>query len=192
MNATRLPRRRWENADPPAVSKGPAFRTSPVQAFTILELLLALGVIGLIATLLIGGSARVLAEKPASVDDVFWNATREARKIALETGREVHLAYADDREYGKHFVVDDGVAPQRFPIVAAVDLSVTLLPPPKTGIAGIQVGLFAETQTLPFAKFYADGTCTAFRVQVRAGRNTRILDIDPWTCAPVLPADSGR
>ncbi|MEO7414564.1 MAG: hypothetical protein ABIZ81_14530 [Opitutaceae bacterium] len=188
----RLVRRRRESFSADGPENQESHPPARMEAFTLLEILLALGLIALMATILIGGSVRVLGEKPASVDDVFWKATREARKIALETGRDARLAFVDDREHGKRFVIDDSMAPQVFPLVTAVDLSVTLLPPAKSGSAGVFAVGLGDAPTLPFATFYADGTCTAFRVQVRLGPSTRMLTIDPWTCAPVLPAEGGR
>jgi prepilin-type N-terminal cleavage/methylation domain-containing protein len=58
----------------------------PAAGFTLLEILLALAVIGLLSAVLIGGSARLLATKPLTPDDVFWKAVAQARKDALERG----------------------------------------------------------------------------------------------------------
>src|SRR5687767_7457347 len=72
---------------------------SRAQGFTLLEILLALGLVALMASVLIGGTARVLANKPVSADEVFWKASAEARKLALHTGREARLGFADDSEH---------------------------------------------------------------------------------------------
>src|SRR5687768_3117015 len=69
--------------------------------FTVLELVLALALIALFASVLIGGSAQLFRDQPVSADEVFWKASSEARKAALSTGRDVKLAFADDREGGK-------------------------------------------------------------------------------------------
>jgi general secretion pathway protein H len=47
-------------------------------------------------------------------------------------------------------------------------------------------GTVVETEPLAAVTFYNDGTCTPFRVQLRANGAAHILSIDPWTCAPVL------
>lgn len=161
--------------------------------FTLLEILLALGLVALFATVLIGGSSRLLSDKPVSADEVFWKAVGEARKAALQTGREVKLAYADDRDHGKRFTVNDGTATKAFPILeASPDLAVSFLTGQKgSGNTVILAGQVVETQSLPSVTFYADGTCTAFRVQIRVLADAHILSIDPWTCAEVLtPPDS--
>ena len=163
-------------------------------AFTLLELLLALGLIALFATVLIGGSVRLLSEKPVSADEVFWKTCAEARKAALTSGHEVKLAFADDRDHGKRFTVTDGGATKDFPITAASpDLAVNFLSGQKgSGNAVILAGQVVETQSLPSVTFYADGTCTAFRVQIRVLADAHILNIDPWTCAEVLTAPEGK
>src|ERR1700744_5005440 len=65
----------------------------PAAGFTLLEILLALAVIGMISAVLIGGSARLLASKPMTPDDVFWKAVAQARKDALERGHQTQLAF---------------------------------------------------------------------------------------------------
>jgi general secretion pathway protein H len=158
------------------------------RGFTILELLLALAIVALIGTVLIGGSAQLLSDKPTSADDIFWKAVQQARKTALKTGNEVRLTFVDDRDKGKSFVVNDGTNPQEFPLPPATtsDLAVTFLVAQKGGSAVLVGGTLVETQTIPFVAFYADGTCTAFRAQFQRANGVHSLAIDPWTCAQVL------
>jgi len=150
--------------------------------------MLALAIIALIGTVLIGGSAQLLADKPITADDVFWKAVQQARKDALKSGNEVRLTFVDDRDKGKSFVVNDGVNPREFPLNPATtsDLSVTFLVAQKGGNAVLVGGMMVETQTIPFVAFYADGTCTAFRAQFQRSNGVHTIAIDPWTCAPVL------
>ena len=163
------------------------------SAFTLLELMLALGLLALLGTVLIGGASRTLSDKPVTADDVFRKATSAARKLALETGREVRLGFSDDREKGRRFTIDDGTGPQDFPVLAGGELAVNFLSGQKVaGSAVILAGQLIETQALPSVTFYPDGTCTAFRVQIRSGVSAHVLSIDPWTCAPVLPSENGK
>lgn len=156
--------------------------------FTILELLLALAIIALLGTVLIGGSAQLLSDKPISADEVFWKAVQQARKNALKTGAENQLTFVDDKDKGKAFFVSDGTATKGFPLPAAttVDLTVSFLTTQKGASAILVAGQLVETQTIPAVIFYGDGTCTAFRAQFQRGGNTHLVSIDPWTCAQVL------
>jgi len=179
--------------------------TFQARGFTLLEILLSIAIIALVASVLIGGSARLLTEQPVTPDDVFWTAVREARKAALKSEREVRLKFDKEK---KHFVLLDGHAPSvlaadgvtkeekplktlAVPPLSADGLAVEFLGASAKGGNAILVGgVLLEAQTIPFVTFYSDGTCTAFRVQISRGGGSHTLSIDPWTCAPVLtPVD---
>lgn len=181
-------------------------RSARNRGFTLLEVLLALALIALVATVLVGASARLMTEQPASAGDVFWLAVREARKAALKSEHEIRLRFDKDK---KQFVLVDGLAPtvlaadgftrveaarKTFPVpaAAAADLAVDLLvpAPPGGGQAILIGGVLVETTTISFVTFYPDGTCQPFRVQMRRNGAASVLSVDPWTCAPVLtPTD---
>lgn len=158
------------------------------RGFTVLELLLALAIIALLGTVLIGGSAQLLSDKPVSADEVFWKAVQEARKDALKSGNEVRLAFVDDRDKGKAFLVTNSGSSKSFPLPATTgaDLIVSFLTTQKGASAILVAGQLVETQTIGAVIFYGDGTCTAFRAQFQRGGSTHLLSIDPWTCAQVL------
>lgn len=176
------------------------------RGFTLLEVLLALGLIALVATALVGASSRLMTDQPAAASDVFWLAVREARKAALKSEHEIRLRFDKDK---KQFVLVDGLAPtvlaadgftrveavrKAFPVpaAAAADLTVDLLvPAPAGGGQTILLGgVLVETQTMPFVTFYPDGTCQSFRLQLMRKGAANVLSVDPWTCAPVLtPTD---
>ncbi|MEO6244501.1 MAG: prepilin-type N-terminal cleavage/methylation domain-containing protein [Opitutaceae bacterium] len=176
------------------------------RGFTLLEVLLSIAIIGLVATVLVSGSARLLSEQPVTPTEIFWRSVQEARKAALKSGHEVRLKFEKEK---RRFVLFDGLAPstlaadgftreevplKTFPISAAAaagDLAVEFLGAGTKGGSVILVGgVMLETQTVPFVTFYADGTCTAFRAQFSRTGGANLLSIDPWTCAPVLtPVD---
>jgi len=161
------------------------------EGFTLLEILLALGLIGLLSAVLITGGIRVLTEKPQSVEDVFWQAVRRARDVALERQMDVQLKFdpktreftAQGTGYAESFTV---AAP------ANVDLAVEFIAPGDSRGALLIGGILTETQTMAGATFYSDGTCSPFRLQIRRGGVPRVLSIDPWTCAPMLRASDER
>ena len=174
------------------------------RAFTLLEILLALAIIALIGTVLIGGGANLLSEKPSTPDEVFEKAVQEARKLALKSEKDVRLAFRKDGD-GKRFVLIDSAAPPasadgfvsavpdpnagvlaEYPIPNPGDLDVSFLIAQKGGNAILLGGIAVETSTQPYVTFYTDGTCTAFRAQFMKNGAIHTTGIDPWTCAMVL------
>ncbi|HEY0969019.1 MAG TPA: prepilin-type N-terminal cleavage/methylation domain-containing protein [Opitutaceae bacterium] len=156
----------------------------PQRGFTLLEILLVLGLIGLLAGVLISGSARLLADRPVTVEAVFWEAAAATRRDALQHNHDVTLRYdAKARAFVGTFYAGEA----RFPVPEG-EVKVDFLPAANPTGAGLVLigGLLVDTRTLPSVTFYGDGTCQPFRVQVATGGPVRTLAIDPWTCAPVL------
>jgi len=73
--------------------------------FTLLEILLALALIGLLSASLITAGTHLIDSRPRTPEEVFWEATRTARRTALKTQTEVGLSF-DEKE--KRFVVTQG------------------------------------------------------------------------------------
>jgi len=165
--------------------------TGDSGGFTLLEVLLALALIALLATLFIGGSSALLADKPLSPDDQFWKVCADARKTALEGERDVTLSY-DDKAVA--YVLNNGVAPRTIPGTGGGNLTVEFLPAQQDANSGSTLvgGTVVETGTMRAVNFYADGTCTPFRAQIRLNGAAHSLAIDPWTCAPVLPTSDAK
>ncbi len=182
---------RPETAPCSLVSGHPSLRASR-GGFTLLEVLLALAIIALLASVLIGGSASLLNTRAVTPSDVFWKTVQECRKAALKDARDFRLSF-DPKE--KKFLLSDAAgldpATKEFPIpTPGDDLTLTFLTTQKGASMILLGGVAIETQTLPFVTFYADGTCTPFRLQIQKGENVTTLALDPWTCAAVLtPAD---
>jgi len=150
----------------------------------LLEILLVLALIGLLAGVLIGGSARLLADRPATVEEVFWRVVDASRRDALLHRGEVRLRY--DAE-ARAFVVGMAGGERRFPVPETGDLKIDFLSAGGQGSGPLLIGgLLMETATVPFVTFYDDGTCSPFRVQIATGGPARVLEVDPWTCAPAL------
>lgn len=173
---------------------GPAKETpSSRAAFTLLEVLLTLALIGLLTSVLVVGAMSLTEPKPITVEDVFWKAVGESRKTALLSGHEVRLRFVTK---GKTYalVATGPRGEQRFPIEKQEDVKVDFLSLQKSGSAILINSQLVETQTIPYVTFFGDGTCSPFRLQIRtAGGPARSLSIDPWTCAPVLSAaDTNR
>lgn len=153
-------------------------------AFTLLEILLAVALLGLLSAALVGGASYLLDSRPRTPTEIFWTAVRETRREALTGEREVRLSF-DEKE--KQFVADDGRAPKTYPVAGPRSLTISFLPavasPSSARLIG---GSLFESEAIPAVTFYPDGTCSPFRLQIRSTGEPTVLEIDPWTCAPAL------
>jgi len=148
-----------------------------------LEIVLVLALIGLLAGVLIGGSVRMLATRPVTVEGVFWETVSEVRKEALQQQREVRLRYD---EKSRSLIAASSAGERAFPLPPG-EVQIDFLGPVSRSAGLVLIGgLLVETKTLPHVTFFDDGTCSPFRLQIRTGGPARILSIDPWTCAEVL------
>jgi prepilin-type N-terminal cleavage/methylation domain-containing protein len=165
---------------PASISSG-----GPRAAFTLLEVLITIALIALLTGVLVVGTSRLLGDRPKTADELFWLAVSAARKDALQNNRDVRLTLdAKTRQ----LVVASSDTITRYPFVAKeINELDFLVPKSANASSSILVGgQLTETQTLPSVMFYGDGTCSPFRVQLKSRNGTRILEIDPWTCAQVL------
>jgi general secretion pathway protein H len=190
-------------------------------AFTLLEILLVIALIGMITGVFIVGAVSIADTKPPSAGDVFWQAVNGCRKQALMSGREVTLRFAKGENAEPSALVatwEGGGARYPFgmaknagdtaaaaagagsnaanntaPAPGVPTVACDFLTTQKGNSAILVGGALMETTTLASVTFYGDGTCTPFRAQLRAGvSEPQVLDIDPWTCAQVLVKEAGR
>ena len=159
------------------------------RAFTLLEIVLAIAVIALISTTIIGASAKLLSAKSVAPDDVFWQACAAARRAALQSDQETRLSF-DQKAMA--FKVSAGASAKSFPIAGGVanDVGVDFLTGQAGASASLIGGTLVETQANPYVTFFPDGTCVAFRVQIRFKTGAHTLAVDPWTCARMLTQDA--
>jgi prepilin-type N-terminal cleavage/methylation domain-containing protein len=158
--------------------------TGEPRGFTLVEILLALALVGLLSWIFVGGSTALLASEDSSPDDQFWKACGLARKAALTSQHDVLLSF-DPKAKG--FVLDDAGSKTTIPVKGDKDLVIDLHPAPsETSSLTLIGGTVVDTSQLAAAVFYSDGTCTNFRVQIRNTLGAHMLAVDPWTCAPML------
>ncbi|MEO7598290.1 MAG: prepilin-type N-terminal cleavage/methylation domain-containing protein [Opitutus sp.] len=153
------------------------------RAFTLVEILLAVALLGLLSAAMISVAAQVSDRRPKSPQEIFWETVRTARRTALISEVQIRLSY-DPKE--KSFVLEGPERVQKFTVPETRDLTIDLIHAQSTGGSILIGGQLVDTQVLPSVSFYPDGTCTPFRVQFRTTGPARILAIDPWTCAPIL------
>ncbi len=154
-------------------------------AFTLMEILVGLAILGLLAGLFVANVGTLAGNRKVTVEDVFWKAVTEARKYALLQGTDVRVSF-DAKE--KAFKASTSGGARVFPVPIEDELEIEFLGVSKGGRTTVLIGgTLVETQPLPYVTFYADGTCSDFRAQLRQNQGEpRYVRIDPWTCAPML------
>ena len=158
-------------------------RAAP-RAFTLLEILIVLALIGLLSGVLITGAGRLLKKGPATPEQIFWQVVAKSRRHALLETKDVRVRF-DEKARALVARDVDGVEVVRDFLPENVKLE--FLTASANGQAMLIAGERVDTTTLPRVIFYADGTCTAFRAQLRGATGVlRTLTIDPWTCAPSI------
>lgn len=161
------------------------------SGFTLLEVLITIALIALLTGVLVVGTNRLLGDRPKTADELFWIAVGEARKDALLNNRDVRLGF-DAKTY--EFVASAAGAETRHAFVPKTIAEFDFLAPKAAGTSSaiLMGGQLVETQTMPAVVFYGDGTCSPFRAQIKTRNGARVLEIDPWTCAPMLTAQPAR
>ena len=157
----------------------------------MLEVLITIALIALLTGVLVVGTNRLLSDRPKTADELFWAAAGKVRQDALLNNREVRLSL--DAKTQEFVTYSEGVE-TRYSFVAKATAELEFLAAKTVGASSsiLVGGNVVETQTIPFVMFYRDGTCSPFRVQLKSRNGVRVLEIDPWTCAPMLTAQSTR
>jgi prepilin-type N-terminal cleavage/methylation domain-containing protein len=162
------------------------------HGFTLLEVLITIALIALLTSVLVVGTNRLLRARPLSADELFWAAAAATRKDALLNNRDVRLTL--DSKAGTFVALSADGVETRHPFVAKETAELDFIAPKASGFSSsiLLGGQLTETATIPFVMFYGDGTCSPFRVQLKTPFGARVLEIDPWTCAPMLAAQAPR
>jgi Tfp pilus assembly protein FimT len=150
----------------------------PAAAFTLIEILLVLVVMGLLTALLVPSVNSLLrATESTSPEHIIGGAMLAARTEALETNRDVRMRFRPESrrlEWG-----DRGASSKSLSDGQKVDfLSLHV------GDAVLVGGELIETKVLTEVHFYRDGTTESFRLRWSAkDAPAKILVVDPWTGA---------
>lgn len=150
------------------------------SGFTLIEIIVVLALIGMTGALVIGGSDTLIKSVSRdNAENLGLGAIASARQSAVLTGRIVEL-----RNDEKARALDWGAG--RATLVGEND-ELRLLPPKL--VSSAIVGGRVREEPLARVRFYPDGTCDPFRLEIISGGNkaSRLVVIDPWTCTALAP-----
>jgi general secretion pathway protein H len=164
------------------------------RAFTLIEMLLVIALIGIFSTIFVVNFATLLSESESqAVESAFWSAAREARLRALLERQPQWLRFEKDEAV---FVVEEagGGKPLKFDIDRkswdpGTELEVVLekkVPPNKFTL---RQGELVDVREIAAAQFFPDGTCLPFQLSMTINGAESDIVIDPWTGARLLEDD---
>ena len=183
-------------------SSRPSRRAQRRGAFTLLEILLVLALIGLLTGVLVTGVGRMLNPPPDSPAQAFWRAANAARRHALQKQTEVRLSFDPDSTSLLAVALDGTDLPAvKAPDGTGIEFIAGLVAPTAAtnGTNRLVANLFGSVlaggdSEVPYVTFYPDGTSSLFRVQVQIGGATggasATIQVDPWTCTPMLASSN--
>ncbi len=147
------------------------------RGFSLIEIVVVLALLGLISALLIGSGGTLLqASSRENAENTALTAIAAARHQAVLAGQIVELKI-DERARALDWTVGQAPLPE--------GEELHLLPPVRAG--AMLIGGQLKEDTIPRVRFYADGTCDPFRLEISRDGNRRVIAIDPWTCAVLAP-----
>lgn len=160
--------------------------------FTILEILLVLLLLIGISSIFVANIDLLFREQDeVTVENAFWETSREARLHALYTRRAVVVHYDEDES--AFVLMSGGEVVRSFPAAGQTrdgdPISVEFVQERPRNELILVRGQVVDTRPVEQVVFYPDGTCTQFWVELAVGSERRQIRIDPWTGAEMLAAD---
>jgi prepilin-type N-terminal cleavage/methylation domain-containing protein len=158
------------------------------RGFTLLEVLLVLGLISMLAAVLIGGSASLLKGTARDdPEDAMLALLQTVRREAVEKNQALTLKSVDNALEDIATYTWGENRSETLP--TNENVKVKLVAPEVA--AAILIGGQAEEKALSKVRFFPDGTCDRVRLEVSRSGERRIIPIDPLTCAP-LPSENAK
>lgn len=151
--------------------------------------MLVLFLIALIGTLfVVNVDSALRAQDESTVENAFWEASREARLQALLNRRPVVLFY--DEEESAFQLVSGGARIASFPGSGVTrdgdPIRVEFVQERPSNQLVLIRGELVDTRPIERVAFYPDGSSTSFSVEFFYGNQRRQIRIDPWTGAHML------
>lgn len=190
---------RWRQAGPGRVP-GPERRNAADgcrarrRGFTLFEALLVIALMAVATTMFLVSVESLGRSSPADeLEGAFWRATAQARELALSSRRTVELRWDEE---GRVFVLAGGGKEARVGIESEADaesFGATFSEEVAANDFILVRGELVTRRAVPAVRFFPDGTCQAFAVELAFGENSRRkVVVDPWTGAEMLSTEEKK
>jgi len=162
------------------------------SGFTLFELLLTVGLIGLLSTMFVWNINSMLKQSEIeTLENTFWDAVEIAKRDSVFNRRPYTLRFNED---DLAFELVSGEEIQAFTVDTNdfggdTDIEVAFqeeLPENGSVLIG---GRLVTTREIEYVRFFPDGTCSPFGVSLKIADYVSEISIDPWTGAEMVPME---
>jgi general secretion pathway protein H len=161
----------------------------------MVEVLLVIALIGILASIFVVNFDTLIRQNESdSLEQAFWTASSEARNLAMFERRVQDLRYDPESTAFlvgagadvKRFAVDtsnwsDDVEPEVFFKQSLSDDSYRLIG-----------GKLITLREIQLVRYFPDGTCMPFIMEIHVGDDLRSIEVDPWSGAELLASEDER
>ena len=165
------------------VSLGPPHAPLPSSGFTLIEILLVIAVMALLSTLFITGVGVLASREERTPEEVFEQAMREARWLALEGERPVMLGFDDEKK--AFFLIRETGGERLHEYPVDKNASVRFLKQRPRATYVLIRGELVQTEPVEQVAFFPDGSSVPFSVEIGYTSDRRTYAVDLWTGAPL-------
>ena len=165
------------------------------RGVTLIEMLLVIGLIALLSSMFVLRVDTLMKQSEIeTLESEFWKAVAFAKQKAVYQKRPYLIHYDADVPA---FVVTSGSESHPFKIDtsdfdAEAELAVVFKEAlPQNGYILISGRLIMDRE-IEKCRFFPDGTCNPFSVEVTVGKFTSSLTIDPWTGSQITPPEKEK
>jgi len=160
--------------------------------FTLIEMMLVIALIAVFVSLFVINADSMLKQTATqAVESKFWEAVRVARSEAIveRHGRSLRfdekaLAFVVENEQSG---AEQTFAIKRDDLPANAEIAVALRKRVDRTQWTLVAGELVDLREIPVVRFFPDGACTPFVVTIAVNDEDRLVEIDPWTGAELLP-----
>ncbi len=162
------------------------------SGFTLIELLLVIAMIAMFTSIFVLRIDTLLKQTEAELlEDAFWKAVEQAKQNSVFLQKPYILSYDDE---ALAFVITSGAERQVFSIdtnemEGEPEIDVAFQEEMPQNGSYLVRGQLITSREIERVKFFPDGTCTPFMIDLTVSGYTNNLKIDPWTGAELVPME---